>query len=706
MSLYNFNSFEGENEFDFSNTEENKNIILIGGKNGAGKTSLFTAIKVALYGPLAFGYMSINPHYIARIKDYINTKAFQQDKVEARVQLTISLIVEREYREYELTREWDYSQQKLIEHFSIKENGKILDDQKLAYFQNYMQGMIPPDLFDFFLFDGEEVGTIFSTSTYNKYVQNAIYTLCGLDTFELIRKYTAGYAGRVIDDDGEPVATEYERLKQEVDILVNAKKAIDQNLANDQSELERVEVELMDLNASFKKSGGITFKERNRLMADYEEAEKEKAETTAKIKLYVEELMPFFIMREFNEKVKRQLDLEEKNQIYRYVQQKLNKEKIISALNDKAKKESVEQMMNIILAQFKPADGSENAEPIHDLSKEETGRINAVIASVEGFNADDMISTIEQKRKSLEITAEINKKIKNSMLEEDAAKYIENENILLRKQGDINKRIYEAREQIEAKSKEIELMTAQRDKARLTLQSNALNQHVLELSTGLTNMMNKLLENKWIAIREKLENLIIENLKSIYRKDNLITHIEIGDDFQMNLYQDAVYSSVELAHLLKNLGQEDFALTIGKRGQRLLYETYKVDSWKALSRVMKKQKENEISLYKKIDLDRLSKGERQIFVLSLYWAIIELSGKDIPFIIDTPYARIDATHRKEISQKFFPSISKQVIILSTDEEINEEYYQIIKPHIAKEYLLINDESQNKTSVEDHYFFGE
>ena len=95
-------------------------------------------------------------------------------------------------------------------------------------------------------------------------------------------------------------------------------------------------------------------------------------------------------------------------------------------------------------------------------------------------------------------------------------------------------------------------------------------------------------------------------------------------------------------------------------------------------------------------MSRLSRGERQIFILSLYWSIIELSGQDIPFVIDTPYARIDANHRKEISEKFFPNIGKQVVILSTDEEINEEYYQVIKPYVAREYLLINDENQNKT----------
>ena len=67
IALYNFSSFEGFNEFDFSIEDDSKNIILIGGKNGAGKTYLFSAIKIALYGPLAFGYLGANPRYISKI---------------------------------------------------------------------------------------------------------------------------------------------------------------------------------------------------------------------------------------------------------------------------------------------------------------------------------------------------------------------------------------------------------------------------------------------------------------------------------------------------------------------------------------------------------------------------------------------------------------------------------------------------------------
>ena len=66
-----------------------------------------------------------------------------------------------------------------------------------------------------------------------------------------------------------------------------------------------------------------------------------------------------------------------------------------------------------------------------------------------------------------------------------------------------------------------------------------------------------------------------------------------------------------------------------------------------------------------------------------------------------PYIETEFFYKGE---KFFPNISDQVIILSTDEEINEEYYKIVKPYVSKEYLLINDENENRTTIKNNYFF--
>jgi DNA sulfur modification protein DndD len=244
-----------------------------------------------------------------------------------------------------------------------------------------------------------------------------------------------------------------------------------------------------------------------------------------------------------------------------------------------------------------------------------------------------------------------------------------------------------------------------KERCFLSIRDNAQNKHVYELSSGMANIMTDLLDEKTMSLRKHLEKLIVDNLKHIYRKNNLITHVEITNDFQFNLYQDEIYTEDEIVSLMNNIGNAEFCDVIGAQGKKQLLELYDAKSIMDVRvKLEKKPEGRNICLYKKIELSRLSKGERQIFILSLYWAIITLSGQDIPFIIDTPYARIDANHRKEISEKFFPNISKQVIILSTDEEINKEYYEIIKPHIAKEYLLVNDENQNKTSVENHYFF--
>lgn len=705
--LYNFNSYEGLNEFDFTSDDNNKNIILIGGKNGAGKTSLFSAIKIALYGPLSFGYVGANPKYIAKIKDCINSKSFQKNVVESRVQITVSLMVEREVKEYEITREWDYTKQKLEEKYYVKTEGRLLDDQELSYFQNYLQGMIPPDLFEFFLFDGEEVGSIFSTSTYNSYVKNAVYTLCGLDIFEIIRKYTTGYAGKAVSNGEEEIYAQYEELRRTAEEIETSYLALESQIVADGDELEKIETELIEVETAFKNAGGITEIERQALLKEYSEAEHIKTESLTKIKMFVEGLMPFYILRDFTGRISEQLDFEEKGEIYYYVQQKLKRQEIQNTLNanQEVSDDTVDALMEFLLKKFKPKGFKEGARPVHDLSKEDSGRVNAMISAIDDFDVAKMVELVENRRTAADRTMEINRILKSAMTDEDAGKFTEKENALLKKKDEISSRIHEAEIRLTVLKEELAVAIQQRDRAFQNIKDNAQNKHIFELSTGLSQMMRTMIENKSESIKRNLEKLIVENLQHIYRKNNLITHIEIEDDFQFNLYQNVKYSTTELLHLIKNLGREVFVSEIGMQGMQFLFEKYKVETVLQLQQAIEADKQrSSYDLFKRIDISRLSKGERQIFILSLYWAIIELSGKDIPFVIDTPYARIDANHRKEISEKFFPNISKQVVILSTDEEINEEYYEIIKPYIAKEYLLINDESQNRTTVEQHYFF--
>ena len=692
------------NEFDFSSTCDQKNIVLIGGKNGAGKTSLFTAIKIALYGPLTYGYMGINPHYISKIKDCINSNAFQTDRVKSKVQINISLLIEREVKKYEITREWTYKKQRLEEHFSVKCHDKLLDDKEQSYFQNYLLSIIPPDLFDFFLFDGEEVGNIFSTSTYNTYVRNAVYTLCGLDIFEIIRKQTGRFVGKATTEKETILLDEYKVLKEEADSLQLAISNAELEIDTLQKALEEIETESLEHETVFKNAGGITEAEKEELSKQYREAEQIKVESAVKIKNFVETLMPFYIVKEFAKKISGQLATESDRGIYEYFQQKIKVDDIQEILPKSVPDKDAISIAETLFERLKPVGYDESNVQIHDLSQESTARVNALISMLENFDSSEMVRTVMNRQKAADVTMEINKLLKSAMSDEDVAKYKEKENALLRRRDEISKEIFEQKNRLVELNNRMSIVAVQRDRAFQAVKENTQNKNVYELSSGLTAMMEALLSHKSEKIKNGLENLIVRNLRRIYRKDNLITHIEIDENFKFNLYQDATYTAVELSNLMRNVGKNNFYITIGQKGLDQLFLKYDVNTIADLEKILQIKENDSCDLYKNIDLSRLSKGERQIFILALYWAIIILSNQNIPFVIDTPYARIDANHRKEISEKFFPNISKQVIILSTDEEINEEYYGIIKPYIAKEYLLINDENQNKTTIENRYFF--
>lgn len=702
--LYNFSSFEGVNEFDLTTTDQEHNIILIGGKNGAGKTSLFTAIKIALYGPLAFGYIGINPHYTSKIKEYINSKSFQKNKVESMVQITISLMVEREIRKYEITRSWDYSKQKLEEDYYVKQDGVLLDDKELSYFQNFLLGVIPPDLFDFFLFDGEEIGTIFSNNNYNTYVKNAVYTLCGLDTFEIIRKYTGNYSGKAVTEDEEKLNNEYEKQRHNVEELEQQRDKIQLDIIHLHDELEELETKLLELETEFKNAGGIPASEKKIIFQKLSEAERAKTESLTKIKLFVEGLMPFFIVRDFADEIQKQLDIEERQEIYQYLDKILDVNEIKKIMPKNVSDDNVKLLMNLLLSKVMP-DNIEKNGVSFGLSKEETQRVNGMISSVRDFNVNEMIKIVNGKQEEVEKIAEMNHILKNAISEEDEVKFTQNQNLLLETKAKYTEELHNKEKILADINGRLVINEQKKEQAWQKLKANAQNKHVFELSSGLSVIMDTLLKDKMKEIRSCLEKLIIKNLQNIYRKNNLITHIEIDEKFQFHLYQNAVYETEELIYLIKNIGKNNFEQTIGRHGKYILFEKYHVETIKQLQHVLSYASPESIDLYKNIELNRLSKGERQIFILALYWAIIQVSGQEIPFIIDTPYARIDASHRREISEKFFPNISKQVVILSTDEEINEEYYAIIKSHIAREYLLINDENQNRTSIKEGYFFG-
>jgi DNA sulfur modification protein DndD len=103
---------------------------------------------------------------------------------------------------------------------------------------------------------------------------------------------------------------------------------------------------------------------------------------------------------------------------------------------------------------------------------------------------------------------------------------------------------------------------------------------------------------------------------------------------------------------------------------------------------------------------RLSEGEKQIFAISVLWGLARASARPLPAVIDTPMARLDGTHRQHLVERYFPNASHQVVIFSTDTEVDRKYYHDLQPHIARAYHLNYDEQDRRTVGEEGYFWKE
>ena len=333
LELNNFSSYEGLNIFDFS-VKENKPIVLIGGQNGAGKTSLFTAIKIALYGPLAFGYTGYNSYYSKKIKGLINNKAFQSQDFISGVSIEIKQKNERSIVSFTIIRNWKIEETHIEEEYVVYENGKKLDESERILFESFLLSIIPVDLFEFFLFDGEEIGSIFSGDSYNKFLKKSMLTICGIDDFELLHSFCNSYTGRKNNTEEQSISEEYTDVEQSLSVT-------DSHIIECQNAIQRLEIEKGELlalieqkQAEFIRSGGIPKKEADALEEKAAKLDKKRENITRDIKAFFEELMPFVIMKDMIPSLITQSRYEEKATIYDYVRNMLSRNFIAGLLNE------------------------------------------------------------------------------------------------------------------------------------------------------------------------------------------------------------------------------------------------------------------------------------------------------------------------------------------------------------------------------------
>ena len=176
ITLYNIGSYSGKNVIPLTSNKE-KNIVLIGGKNGAGKTTLFDSIRLCLYGFRTFGYQLLSAAYKNQIIKLISDSAkIKNSSASAYVAIDIDLEDGQSLSKYILTRSWKLDSLD-FESFSVKKDNHFLSTDEIEDFNNYLLNVIPPELFNLFFFDGEQIAEYFLSEGSGNRFRTAFLTL-------------------------------------------------------------------------------------------------------------------------------------------------------------------------------------------------------------------------------------------------------------------------------------------------------------------------------------------------------------------------------------------------------------------------------------------------------------------------------------------------------------------------------------------------
>lgn len=712
IKLKNFRSYEDETEFSFS-PKGNKNIVLIGGENGAGKSTLFEAIKLCIYGPMSYGYLGSNGNYLTKIKNNINNNAFKNNVVDCNISLSLSFTEGTQINEYTLSRTWEYVNQKIKETFTVDKNGKTLNDDEILYFNKYLQSLLPPSLFDFFFFDGEELTEFFVGKNSSTSLKEAVLQLFNYDTFDILKKHLLSFQRNMSKSNSSlsEVQAIYDEALERVKEINSKIDSCNSSILNKEELLDSLKTKKNLLDDEFKSSGGILETERAEINSLINKLENERFTLNQEIKAFCNDILPFIIVSDLLADTKTQIENEDNIASYNAIKTKLSADVIEKSFNKIPNLNNCntdyEEVAIAILENMFNSNELDNINEILMLSTDQKHNtlsiINKILTNKSTYSNNIKNNFIRLKSIANELK-QLRDRLNSTISGELLDKYLENIAMVNNEIITVENAIVSLHHSLESLNLELSNAEYHYTRAKNQYSASLQNNNVLELSSNLTDYLDALLATLSKDKLKLIEDNFIEIFSLIIRKNEYVSSIVIDDNFDTTLYVPRDYASFEVENIITNLGINDISKKYGLMFIEDLLTKFNVSS---LDEVINHFNANPtmelIELRTKVNVNDFSKGEKQIYILCLIWALIKSSGIDVPFIIDTPYARIDETHRKALTLEYLPNISKQVIILSTNEEIDANLYNVIKPYICDEYLLLYNEKGRKTEVKKGYF---
>ena len=687
--LYNFGSYVGENTFD-TKMNEDRNIILVGGKNGAGKTTLFTAMRLCLYGHMSFGYQNINSYYNRSVTKLINSNAKMKKPTPASVTMQIALNNGQELDYYELSRSWILSDN-LSETFTVIKNGEVMSDEETADFEKYLLSLIPPELFNLYFFDGEKIADFFMDEGGNSRIKDAFLTLCGYDTFDIMKRNF-----KRINNSGDSVSVAYEKyeeLKAEFDSIKDSCLETEFELQECKAQIEDCAAEISALEKAYSNSGGISEEEWNNKLLALKEEEKRREQLNALLKKWANDVIPFLMIRDKIIAVKSQIEKENQDFKCKSFCEIIDSDVVSGVLKSKA---TIEELKNVVQSYF----GS-GEEQILDLSTEQSTALLIIINDVLSFEMDNIAKYKRAIKRSISKTTKLRQELENSSISE-VKNYMQQRAKLFEKKSSLYDLQLSLEQKLAAKREIFTVAESEMIKAKTELESELKKASINNISARAIVMLDDLQKILYRKKIKDVEKFFKKEIKTLMRKTSFIDDISIDESFNIQIYRNEVFSSAKIVDLLVTNSEEQIIHMIGKSAVEAIKKTAKTTVLQVAIDYFKKNSD-EITVPVELDKGRFSNGEKQIFIMALYHSLIQLCKHEIPFIIDTPFARIDTEHRNNISKYFFSKLNGQVFILSTNEEIDSDHVKIMKDKICATYMLENVDNKQTIIVGNTYF---